>query len=98
MIDLYLKAASWEAMRAALIHGGFVCEEEGTLCHPRALLDEIGTLYQETGRVTLVAGEAVPETQAVDGYHVNLRLLDDALADGFRALAIHVDTPARVWA
>ena len=99
MIDLYLKAGSKSAMAKALLAAGFIEDSEtGTLYHPDAALDVIGTIYQPTGETTLVDGQEVPVTAPVSGYHVNVRTTSDELAAALGALRTYPVTPVRVWA
>lgn len=99
MIDLYLKAGSKSAMTTALKAAGFSQDpESGTLYHPAAALDVIGTIYQPTGETTIVDGEQVPVTAPVPGYHANVRTTSDELAAALDAQRTYPVTPVRVWA
>ena len=63
------------------------------------MLDVIGPIYAKTG-VTLTDGEGFeyPETQAVEGYHANLReKLTDAQVAALPTVAAPT-TPHRIWA
>lgn len=95
MIDLYLKAGSKSAMTLALKAAGFSQDpESGTLYHPAAALDVIGTIYQPTGEKVMVDGNLAP----VSGYHVNVRTTSDGLATALDAQRTYPVTPVRVWA
>ena len=63
------------------------------------MLDIIGTMYRETGTMlTTEDGMEYPETEAIDGYHANLR---EVLTDEQEAALPTVDAPAtpyRKWA
>ena len=63
------------------------------------MLDIIGTMYRETGTMlTTDDGMEYPETEAIDGYHANLR---EVLTDAQEAALPTVDAPAtpqRKWA
>ena len=63
------------------------------------MLDIIGTMYRETGNMlTTDDGMEYPETEAIDGYHANLR--EELTAEKEAALPT-VDAPAtpyRKWA
>jgi len=63
------------------------------------MLDIIGTMYRETGTMlTTEDGMEYPETEAIDGYHANLR---EVLTDAQEAALPTVTAPAtpyRKWA
>ena len=63
------------------------------------MLDIIGTMYRETGNMlTTDDGMEYPETEAIDGYHANLR---EVLTDAQEAALPTVTAPAtpyRKWA
>ena len=63
------------------------------------MLDIIGTMYRETGNMlTTDDGMEYPETEAISGYHANLR---EVLTDEQEAALPTVDAPAtpyRKWA
>ena len=64
-----------------------------------SMLDIIGPIYVKTGKVlTDAGGMEYPETQAVEGYHANLR---EELTDAQVAALPTVSAPAtphRIWA
>jgi hypothetical protein len=64
-----------------------------------SMLDIIGTMYRETGNMlTTDDGMEYPETEAIDGYHANLR---EVLTDAQEAALPTVTAPAtpqRKWA
>jgi hypothetical protein len=63
------------------------------------MLDVIGTMYTATGNtLTDNDGMEYPETQAVEGYHANLReTLTDAQVAALPTVAAPT-TPHRIWA
>ena len=63
------------------------------------MLDVIGPIYVKTGKVlTDAGGMEYPETQAVEGYHANLREeLTDAQVAALPTVAAPT-TPYRIWA
>ena len=63
------------------------------------MLDVIGTMYRETGTMlTDSEGTEYPETQAVAGFHANLREeLTDAQVAALPTVAAPT-TPHRIWA
>lgn len=63
------------------------------------MLDIIGTMYRETGNMlTTDDGMEYPETEAIDGFHANLR--EDLTAEQEAALPTIAApaTPQRIWA
>lgn len=100
MIDLYLRAVNRESMVSGLVSAGFhINNEAGNLQHPRVLLDEIGLLFTPTGEIMKTEdGYDYPVLAQVDGWHANLRVLDDELAVAFKHLCCDCKTPSRVWA
>jgi len=65
-------------------------------------IDVVGTLHEPTG-VTLTDEDGVeyPEMQAMTGWHVNIRLVGDAVRETVEALntshGVTPETPMRVW-
>ena len=65
-------------------------------------IDVVGTIYEPTG-VTLTDSEGMdyPEMAAVDGWHVNIRLVGDAMRETVEALdathGVTPNSPSRVW-
>ena len=65
-------------------------------------MDIVGTLHEPTG-ATLTDDEGMeyPEMQAMTGWHVNIRLVGDAVRETVEALdtshGVTPETPMRVW-
>ena len=65
-------------------------------------IDVVGVIHEPTG-VTLTDSEGMdyPEMAAVDGWHVNIRLVGDAMRDVVEALdgayGVTPNSPSRVW-
>jgi hypothetical protein len=65
-------------------------------------IDIVGTIHEPTG-VTLTDSEGMdyPEMAAVDGWHVNVRLVGDAMRETVEALdathGVTPNSPSRVW-
>jgi hypothetical protein len=62
----------------------------------------VGTLHEPTGTMlTDEEGNEYPEMQAMAGWHVNIRLVGDALRETVEALdethGVTPETPMRVW-
>ena len=65
-------------------------------------IDVVGTLHEPTGTMlTDDEGNEYPEMQAMAGWHVNIRLVGDALRETVEALdtshGVTPETPMRVW-
>ena len=61
-------------------------------------LDIVGTIYVPTGETTEENGIIIPVTEALEGFHANLR---DQLTEEQQSLLPLIDapsTPTRVWA
>ena len=65
-------------------------------------IDVVGVIHEPTG-VTLTDSEGMdyPEMAAVDGWHVNIRLVGDAMREVVEALdgayGVTPNSPSRVW-
>ena len=65
-------------------------------------IDVVGTIHEPTG-VTLTDSEGMdyPEMAAVDGWHINIRLVGDAMREIVEALdashGVTPNSPSRVW-
>ena len=65
---------------------------------PLCQLDVIGTIYVLTGETETIDGKELPVSQAIDGFHANLR---GELTEEQKAALPLIDapaTPVRVWA
>ena len=65
-------------------------------------IDVVGTLYETTGAtLTDEDGMEYPEMQAMTGWHVNIRLVGDAVRETVEALdtshGVTPETPIRIW-
>jgi hypothetical protein len=65
-------------------------------------IDVVGVIYRPTGNtLTDADNNEYPEQAPLEGWHVNVRLLGDALRDTVEALdaiyGVIPNTPARVW-
>jgi hypothetical protein len=73
-----------------------------TATHDYAI-DLVGVIYEPTGNLlTDDDGNEYPETAPIDGWHVNLRLLNDTMRDAVEAIdaayGVTPSSPSRVWA
>lgn len=93
MIDLYFKFADKPTAIKTLTELGFT-HEDGFLSHEKAAVDQVGKIHKVTGT------EEAPVIQELQGYHINIRTWDNALAEllGKRPEVITPNTPSRVWA
>jgi hypothetical protein len=101
-MDYYLKANSEEHMWETLTTAGLTSEYEGKKYAKGISLDVIGVIYKETGNTTTVTSPEgysfeVPETQAIEGYHANIR--GDLTEEQQQALPLIAkpSTPNRIW-
>ena len=65
-------------------------------------IDVVGTLHEPTGTMlTDEEGNEYPEMQAMPGWHVNIRLVGDAVRETVEALdtsdGVNPEQPMRVW-
>ena len=65
-------------------------------------IDVVGTLQEPTGTMlTDDEGNEYPETAPVDGWHINVRLVGDAMRETVEALdashGVTPNSPSRVW-
>ncbi len=100
-IDYYLKLTN-EASMATVLSDFY--NEEGDLVTNTAdyAIDVVGTLYEPTGNtLTDDEGMEYPEMQAMTGWHVNIRLVGDAVRETVETLdtsyGVTPDAPQRVW-
>jgi hypothetical protein len=61
-------------------------------------IDTIGVIYKPTGEVLQGEDGPYPEMAAVEGWHVNVRLMPDEDMYGLEPFIVEVSTPVRVWA
>jgi hypothetical protein len=100
MIDIYLKAITEEAMKAALIAAELAYEDEeyGLLPASGISLDVIGPIVRVTG----YDENDDPITVVYPEYHANLRVfsdLTDEQIDKLSGITIEAPvSPSRVWA
>jgi hypothetical protein len=86
-IDYYLKFDSEAEAKAVLyrVEGAVEADpengveaQEGYEVANYQFVDVIGTIYKPTGKMLKSDEGDVPEMAPLDGYHVNVRLLNDA--------------------
>jgi hypothetical protein len=99
--DFYLKLVSEASMPSVL---SAFYDEEGEFVSNTAdySIDVVGVLHEPTGvTITNDEGMEYPEMEALDGWHVNIRLASDTMRDAVEALdvshSVTPDAPKRVW-
>ena len=99
--DFYLKLASEASMPSVL---SAFYDDEGEVVSSTAdyAIDVVGVLHEATGvTITDDDGMEYPEMEALDGWHVNIRLSSGAMRDAVEALdlshGVTPDAPKRVW-
>lgn len=102
MNDLYLKFANEEEANSVLYTvTPEVLDEEGAVVSEAtsksnfANIDIIGTLYNNDA-VYGEDGEVITEATAIDGYHVNVRVIDED-ATALEPFAVIPTQPKRIW-
>jgi hypothetical protein len=103
-MDKYLSFPDEAAAKAVLyrIEGAVEATEdteavEGYEVPNYANIDTIGIIYEPTGETTEQDGMEVPVMAPVEGWHVNVRVVDED-AEALQAFEVHPATPLRVWA
>lgn len=93
MRDIYLRFSNESEMLQQLIKSGFEeCKSE--LYLRGVCLDVIGIIYSQIN-----PGAEIPEYQADEGWHVNMRIIDDRITlPELNLFIVNPKTPARVWA
>ena len=99
--DFYIKLTNEAAMLTVL---SAFYNEEGEFVSNTAdyAIDVIGTLSEATGvTLTDANGMDYPEVSPITGWHLNIRLVGDAMRDAVEALdvshGVTPDAPMRVW-
>jgi hypothetical protein len=104
-MDLYLSFPDEAAAKAVLyrIEGAVEATEdteavEGYEVPNYANIDTIGIIYKPTGETTEQDGVDVPVMAPVEGWHVNVRVVEGEDTEALQAFEVHPATPLRVWA
>ena len=66
-------------------------------------IDLVGVIYEPTGEtLTDAEGNEYPATAPLDGWHLNIRLLNDTMREAVEAIdatyGVTPNSPSRVWA
>jgi hypothetical protein len=100
-MDLYLKFTDQTEANSVLyteVPTAWDDEGEPTAWEPKpnyANIDTIGTIYE--GGEWDAEGEVVTEPVALDGWHVNVRVVAGEDAQALADYEIEVNSPMRVW-
>ena len=101
MIDFYLKLDNEAAMSTVL--SDFYNEDNKFVPNTSDYsIDVVGTLHEPTG-ATLTDNDGIeyPEMQAMAGWHVNIRLMNDTLQSTVETLdtsyGVSPESPKRIW-
>jgi hypothetical protein len=104
MTDKYLSFPDEAAAKAVLyrIEGAQEATEtsdavEGYEVANYANIDTIGLIYKPTGEMLMGEDGEYPEMAAIEGWHVNVRLVDGEDAEALEPFEVSPQTPVRVW-
>ena len=99
--DFYLKLANEASMPTVL--SAFYNEDSEFVPNTSDYsIDIVGTLHETTGAtLTDDDGMEYPEMQAMTGWHVNIRLMNDTLQSTVEAIdathGVSPESPKRIW-
>jgi hypothetical protein len=62
-----------------------------------ANIDTIGIIYKPTGEMLQGEDGEYPEMAPIEGFHVNIRLMPDEVADTLDPFVVYPKTPVRIW-
>jgi hypothetical protein len=62
-----------------------------------ANIDTIGLIYKPTGEMLMGEDGEYPEMESIEGWHVNVRLVDGEDAEALEPFEVSPQTPVRVW-
>ena len=60
-------------------------------------IDTIGIIYKPTGEMLQGEDGEYPEMAPIEGWHVNIRLVDGEDAESLEQFVVAPSTPVRVW-
>ena len=105
-MDKYLSFESEAAAKAVLyrIEGAVEADpengveaQEGTEVANYANIDTIGIIYKPTGEMLQGEDGEYPEMAPLEGWHVNVRLVDGENGEPLEPFVVEPRMPARVW-
>jgi hypothetical protein len=105
-MDKYLSFESEAAAKAVLyrIEGAVEADpengveaQEGAEVANYRNIDTIGIIYKPTGEMLQGEDGEYPEMAPIEGWHVNVRLVDGEDADALEPFVVQPKTPVRVW-
>jgi hypothetical protein len=106
MTDFYLAFPDEAAAKAALyrIEGAVEADpesgveaQEGYEVTNYANIDTIGVIYKPTGEMLMGEDGEYPEMAPIEGWHVNVRLVEGEDAEALEPFEVSPETPVRVW-
>jgi hypothetical protein len=104
MTDLYLSFPDEVTAKAVLyrIEGAVEATEdteafEGYEVPNFANIDTIGIIYKPTGETLMGEDGEYPEMAPIEGWHVNVRLVDGENGEVLEPFKVEPSTPMRVW-
>jgi hypothetical protein len=106
MTDLYLSFPDEAAAKAVLyrIEGAVEADPEngieaieGYEVANYTNIDTIGIIYKPTGEMLQGEDGEYPEMAPIEGWHVNIRLVDGEDADALEPFVVQPKSPVRVW-
>ena len=89
MQNLYLKFSSREEANHHLLDSDGNNKFRNT--------DVIGVIYKPTGETVIQDELEQPVMQAIDGWHVNVLVLDEEDSSSLLEFVTHPTTPIRIW-
>mgnify|MGYP006401110421 FL=1 len=100
-IDFYLKLAN-EAAMTTVLSDFYNDDDELVPNTSNYAIDVVGTLSEPTGNTLTDDNDMeYPEMQALDGWHVNIRLVGDEVREAVEALdtshGVTPSAPQRIW-
>ncbi|MGL4350980.1 MAG: hypothetical protein ACRCT2_10530 [Plesiomonas shigelloides] len=99
--DFYFKFSDKEVIADHLGLMGFYRNMADELVHDnrQVSVSEVGIISVPSGEVIISDGEEIPVMQQSDGWHVNIRSLDDELSEKLASLPNQefTETPIQVW-
>jgi hypothetical protein len=103
MTDLFLKFESeaqansvlYTQVPTAFAESGEAIEHESRPNHRN--IDTIGIIYKPTGEMLQGEDGPYPEMAPIEGWHVNVRLVDGEDGAALEPFVVEPKTPVRVW-
>jgi hypothetical protein len=104
MTPYYLKFADEAEANSVLITTvDEISDEDGSIIVQASVtpnyanIDTIGLIYKLTGEMLMGEDGEYPEMAPIEGWHVNVRLVDGEDAEALEPFEVSPQTPVRVW-